>query len=356
MPTPTFQFTITALFAVIATGNVLAQSTTTERVFHFAHTPTEQRTQEIATAIRAIAEPKDVSADFAAGTLTIHGTADQLELAEWLFLGMDRSVPAPLDSAVHEYRLLDGPDNVVRLFYLDRGQTVQDFQEFATLLRTTAEIRRVYPYSGAKILAMRGTADQINMADYFTNELEKSAGATHPHSVTPEYILPAVPSPRQNENVVRIFFVANAPTIQDFQELATLIRSIAGIPRVFTYNTPRAIAMRGTSDQLSFAEWLFNEIDQPRNGESSHASVPYDYQDFTPTENAHSVRVFYLHHTATVQDFQKIAVTIRTATGIRRLFTYNSPRAMVLRGTLDQIEQAQRLLTQLDPTDFPMAP
>src|SRR6266404_9181560 len=129
---------------------------------------------------------------------------------------MDRSVPVSLDTAVHEYRLRDGPDDVVRLLYLDRGQTVRDFQEFATLVRTIAEIRRVYPINGTKILAMRGTADQISMADYFTNELEKSAGAPHPHSMTAEYLLPA--GPRPNENVTRILFVANAPTFQDFQE------------------------------------------------------------------------------------------------------------------------------------------
>jgi len=353
MLTPTFQLTSTALFSLIVTGNVLAQSTT-ERVFHFAHTRIEQGTREIATAIRVIAGAQDVSADFSAGTLSVHGTADQLELAEWLFLGMDRSVPVSLDSAVHEYRLRDGLDNVVRLFYLNRGQTVKDFQEFATLVRTIAEIRRIYPISETKILAIRGTADQISMADYFTNELEKSAAAPHPHSVTPEYLLPAVPSPRPNENATRILFVANTPTIQDFQDLATLIRNIAQIRRVFTYNSPKAIAIRGSSDQLAFAEWLFDEVDQPRNAESSHASAPYNYPDSTSTDNA--VRVFYLHHTATVQDFQKIAVTIRTATGVRRLFAYNSTRALVLRGTLDQIEEAQRLLTQLDPADFPMAP
>ena len=352
MLSPTSQLVLTALFPFIVTGSLLGQSTT-ERVFYFAHTPTEQGTREIAAAISVIAGAQDVSADFSAGTLSVHGAADQLELAEWLFLGMDRSVPVSLDTAVHEYRLREGPDNVVRLFHLDHGQTVKEFQEFATLVRTIAETRRVYPINGTKILAMRGTADQISMADYFTNELEKSAGAPHSHSMTPEYLLPA--GPRPNENVTRILFVANSPTIQDFQELATLIRSIAEIRRLFTYSTPKAIAIRGTTDEVAFAEWLFNEIDQPRNGESSHASAPYNYRDSMTTENASSVRVFYLHHTATVQDFQKIADTIRTTTGIRRLFTYTSAHALALRATLDQVEQAQRLLTQLDPADFPMA-
>ena len=348
-----YAITATALFALIATGRARAQSTT-ERVFHFAHTPTEQRVQEIATAVRTITDMKDVSADFAAGTLTVTGTADQLQLAEWLLLGMDRSVPIAPEAAVHEYRLPEGADNVVRLFYLDRGQTVQEFQEFATMLRTIAEIRRVFTYNEGKILAMRGTADQMSMADWFANQLAKSAPAPHAHSATPEYLLPADPAPRPNENVTRIFYVANAPTIQDFQELATLIRTIAEIRRVFTYNTPRAMAARGISDQIAFAEWLFNEIDQPRNGEQGHASTTYTYPASPDAENV--ARVFYLPHTATVQDFQKLAVTVRTGTKMRRVFTYNSQRAMAVRGTLDQLELAQRLLTDLDPADFPKAP
>ena len=69
---------------------------------------------------------------------------------------MDRSVPVSLDTAVHEYRLRDGPDNLVRLFYLDRGQTVKDFQELATLVRQIAEIQRVYPINGLRFWPCAG--------------------------------------------------------------------------------------------------------------------------------------------------------------------------------------------------------
>jgi hypothetical protein len=263
----------------------------------------------------------------------------------------------PEDSAIHEYRLPEGTDNVVRMFYLDRGQTVQEFQEFATLLRTIAEIRRVFTYNDGKILTLRGTAGQMSMADYFTDHLAKTSPAPHPHSVTPEYLLPADPAPRPNENVTRILFVANAPTVQDFQEEATLLRTIADIRRVFTYNTPRAIAVRGTSAQIALAEWLFNEIDQPRTSASGNASASYDFQDSAPAGSAAGVvRVFYLPRIATVPDFQKIATNIRTTTQIPRVFTFNGVRALALRGTVDQVQHAGRMLTELDPADFPAAP
>jgi hypothetical protein len=274
MSTATYALRITAFFALMATGQAPAQ-TTADRVFHFAHAPTKQAAEEIGWSIRLMADIKDASVDFAAGTLIVNGTDDQLKLAEWMFIGLDRSVPIASDLAIHEYRLPDGADNVVRLFYIDSGQTTQEFQEFTTMLRTIAEIRRVYTYNAGKIVSMRGTEDQMGMADYFANQLAKTAPAPRAHSVTPEYLLPADPSPRPNENATRILFVANAATIQDFQELATLIRTIAEIRRVFTYNTPRAIAVRGISDQLTFAEWLFNEIDQPRTGVQGHVSATY---------------------------------------------------------------------------------
>lgn len=344
---------MTVLFALMAAG----QAQTTVNVFHFAHTSTEQAANEIATSIRVMGDIKEMSVDFAGKTLTVKGTADQLKLAEWMFVGMDRSVPLPDESAIHEYRLPEGTDNVVRMFYLDRGQTVQEFQEFATLLRTIAEIRRVFAYSDAKILTLRGTADQMSMADFFTSQLAKTSPAPRPHSVTPEYLLPADPAPRPNENVTRILFVANAATVQDFQEEATLLRTIADVRRVFTYNTPRAIAVRGTSAQIALTQWLFNEIDQPRTSASGNASASYDFQDAAPAGSAAGVvRVFYLPHMATVQDFQKIATTIRTTAQIPRVFTFNSPRAMALRGTVDQLQLAGRLLTDLDPADFPTVP
>jgi hypothetical protein len=77
---------------------------------------------------------------------------------------------------------------------------------------------------------------------------------------------------------------------------------------------------------------------------------PTLYASSPDAENA--TRVFYLPHTATVQDFQKLAVTVRTTAAIRRVFTYNSARAMAVRGTLNQLDLAQRLLTDLDPADF----
>jgi hypothetical protein len=348
-------FSAIAVLSVIAiTAMPAAAQPDARLVLHFAHTGSETSAQEIATTIRTITEVKNVVTDYAQRSITIEGSPDQVKLAEWLFAALDRPAPVAADAAVHQYNMPDGVNNVVRVFYLDRGQTVQQFQELATLVRTIIEVRKVFTYNEIKAAVFRGTADQIAMAEWMIPDIEKSAAGPRPHTASKQYLLPADPGPGPNENVTQVFYLANTTTVQNFQELATLLRTIAEVRRVFTYNTPRVIAVRGTADQLAFANWLFNELDQPVHGAQSHQSAIYTYPAVGRDEGT-TARVFYLSHTPTPQEFQSIATAVRTRAQIRRVFTWNDPRAMALRGTVDQIEAAERILAELDPTDFPKA-
>jgi general secretion pathway protein D len=66
------------------------------------------------------------------------------------------------------------------------------------------------------------------------------------------------------DNVVRVFYIQNATSVQEFQEIATAVRSLTEIRRVFTYNAQRAILMRGTPDQIALAEKLIHDLDKPK--------------------------------------------------------------------------------------------
>lgn len=66
-----------------------------------------------------------------------------------------------------------------------------------------------------------------------------------------------------------------------------------------------------------------------------------DYED-------HVVKTFYLSNTTTVQELQEIATAVRSVTEIRRLFTYNGQNAILIRGTVDQVALAEKLLSDLD--------
>lgn len=67
------------------------------------------------------------------------------------------------------------------------------------------------------------------------------------------------------DEVVKVFYVTNATSVQEFQEIATAIRTVAEIRRVFTYNAQKALIVRGTEDQVALAEKLIHDLDKPKS-------------------------------------------------------------------------------------------
>lgn len=66
-----------------------------------------------------------------------------------------------------------------------------------------------------------------------------------------------------------------------------------------------------------------------------------DYEDMV-------VKVFYLKNITKVQELQEIVTAVRAITDIRRMFTYNSQNAILVRGTRDQVALAEKLIHDLD--------
>ena len=67
------------------------------------------------------------------------------------------------------------------------------------------------------------------------------------------------------DEVVKMFYVTNATSVQEFQEIATAIRTVADIRRVFTYNAQKAMIVRGTVDAVALAEKLVHDLDKPKS-------------------------------------------------------------------------------------------
>lgn len=60
------------------------------------------------------------------------------------------------------------------------------------------------------------------------------------------------------------------------------------------------------------------------------------------------VKVLFLQHTATLQEFQEIVNAIRQATDIRHIVPYSAQYAVLVRGTPDQVTLAERLFRDID--------
>jgi hypothetical protein len=238
-----------------------------------------------------------------------------------------------------------------KVFSITHAETAQRLQEMATDLRAITGISTANGMIEPAItideargtIAFRGTAGQIALAEWLVDALDKpgqNPNTRHYRLLESE---PARPAwlPGGRDDVVRVFYPVHAGTAQEIQELAVVLRSIYGVFRLFTYSATRAIALRGTADQIAIAEWLFSDLDK----QSGNAG-PHEFR--VPRGGDDVVRVFYLAHAGTAQRLQEIATQVRSMAEIQRLFTYNAPRAIALRGTSEQIALADRLIAERD--------
>jgi hypothetical protein len=164
---------------------------------------------------------------------------------------------------VHEYRVPGSSDDVVQVFYLTHTQTAQDLQEIVTAIRVIADIQRIFPCNVPRTLALRGTAAQTALAQWLVDELDKSTGG-HPldqpgqNEVAHEYRVPG-----NGDDVVRVFYLTHTETPQGVQEIATAIRTVTDLQRVFTCNATKALTLRGTADRIALAAKIISETDKP---------------------------------------------------------------------------------------------
>src|SRR2546426_4634913 len=66
------------------------------------------------------------------------------------------------------------------------------------------------------------------------------------------------------DQVVRVFYLKNVQTPQELQEIATDVRSICDIRRLFTYNGQMALIVRAEADRVALAEKVIADLDKPR--------------------------------------------------------------------------------------------
>lgn len=327
------------LAAATLAVTAIASAQDAEKVLRFAHTSGAQNMTEIATVVRSIAEIPAVGLDDASRTLSLKGPKMQISAAEWVFQELDRPSAAAPPVTARVFRMEDDKgEGVVRVFHVANAATPQELQELATAVRATAEIRRLFTYNTAGAIVARGTEEQISVMEWMLQQLDQptvrpgsSVGRERP--MTDKY----------GEGYLRVFFLANAATAQSHQELATCVRALLEIRRLFTNTKAKAIIVRGTAGQLRAAEWLIPEMDRPaaKQGMEIKAS-----REFLMPEDTREgvVRVFYVNHLASIQAMQDLASNVRSDTSIRRIFTYNAPRAIAVRGSSNQVARADDLI------------
>lgn len=309
----------------------------TERTLPIRNAGSTQAQQELATVVRSILELPGVSVDTESHQITAAGSDPQITAAEWVLSEIDRPSVAsgakPWASAV--YRGAAIPGEVLRVFYVHGGTPVPQLQETATVIRSLVELRRLFTYNQAGAIVVRGTPEQLEAAEWVWRTLESNP----PFAATEEF---RAKFP-DGQSVLRAYRFPADWTVQSLQEAATMIRSIVEIRRMYTYNPSRTVVVRSDEDAVAAATWMAVEAQRPPSQDLAE-SAPFEMAD---PRGEGAIRVFRLPATSfDVRRLQQLATEVRVATNIRRAFTFNAPRMLVLRGPAGQLETARQMIAE----------
>jgi hypothetical protein len=187
-------------------------------------------------------------------------------------------------------------------------------EELPGVLRMVAGVTVDAPAPSAQKLTVRGTPEQLAVAEWLVAAAEK--GSSDQFRGT------------GGSDVVRVFPVAHATERRQFAELGTVIRSVF--------------------EQVAGSEWLLRKLDRPA---STVGDKRDDHQELhlgSSPEPDKTVAVFHLSNSTSQEGLQKATTSIRTATQARRCFLYPPTLAIVMRGTREQLATAASMLAQLD--------
>jgi len=296
------------------------------RSFHLTQNETADQMNQIATLIRSTGGIQQIWADDLQRTVSVTGTSAQLDMAAWYVKQLDQATPPP---SPQDYQA--GSDDTVRMFFLSHVSTSQQLQEVVTNLRAIIDIKRLFIYDTLHAVAMRGTGSQIAMATWLVNQLDQAVG---------------VPSPAPNDyalsgdDVTHVFNLSNPRVPMETQEMVTLIRSVADVQRIFTYNARKTIVVRTSPDHMALTAWLVKQLDRP----ASTPSVTVQYT--LPRGPDNIVGVFYLPNPSR-ERLNKAATQVRTTARVQRLFTYGTLGALAVRGTLEQLATAEKVIEEI---------
>lgn len=67
------------------------------------------------------------------------------------------------------------------------------------------------------------------------------------------------------DEVVKVFYLKNPTSVQEFQEIVTTIRSVADVRRMFTFNAQNAVVVRDTVDKVALVEKLLHDMDKAKS-------------------------------------------------------------------------------------------
>jgi hypothetical protein len=141
------------------------------RVFYLTHLEMRLDLLEAQTMVRMTGDAQYVSLIDSRRILVVRGTAPQLEWVAWLLDELDRPIvggTTPLPT-LREHGI-PGGDERVCLFFLPGDSTPRELNAAMLNVGSATQSRRLFYHTSQRVLAVRGTADQIAIAKRVISE------------------------------------------------------------------------------------------------------------------------------------------------------------------------------------------
>jgi hypothetical protein len=317
---------LVGLFAFAAWGQ------TSDKVFYFAHLDTPQALQEVTNMVRVVSDIRDLSPDVAKRTLTVKGTADQIAAAGWLTAEMDKAGGA---TGTRDFPFNDPKAPLAQVVYLSHVDNPRELQDIVNAVRSVVDIQRCYPMNQQKAIVMRGLPWEVKAADWLLGGLDQPAGAQTGRAAPPDYRLPDENWNSRTGLVVRVAALTHLDTPEAIQEVTNVTRSLADIQRLFPIYSRRVLVMRGNDDQMALVDWLLKQFDGP----AGQGTKEYKMGG----AGGQIAQVAYTN-AGTLESLLETVSQIQTETKMTRVFGFPAQRAVAMRGTADQLAQAQQVI------------
>jgi hypothetical protein len=204
-------------------------------------------------------------------------------------------------------------------------------------MRSVVDIQRGVPMAQQKAIVMRGMPEQVKAAGWLIGVLDQPPGVQPGGAPPPDYRLPQEDwsYTRGAELVVRVAPLTTIDTPQAIQGMVNTVRSIVDMQRCFPLNARRVLVMRGNDEQMALAAWLLQQLDGPAGQGTS---------EFKMGGAGGQIAQVAFVNAATPQSLQETVNQIRTETKLVRVFPFPPQKAVAMRGTVDQLAQAQQVI------------
>ncbi|HTP86355.1 MAG TPA: hypothetical protein VMJ34_05380 [Bryobacteraceae bacterium] len=213
-----------------------------------------QHVQEVVTAARSVSGVLDFYTSTRQEAVITRGRPGDLALADWICteLTAASAQPAPQSVSMSEYAVAVKADHgvkgdaFVRVYTLPNFEWPYGLQEVITTVRSLAYLAHLYVDATGRAVTARGNREQLALADWLFRELDRAASQPEPHRVESRQY-------KTGDELVRLFFLMRNVTPEQVEALALRIRTSTQMTTIFTVNSLRAIAMRGTPEQIAEA-------------------------------------------------------------------------------------------------------